>query len=126
MRKIAVYGTLRAGHGNHHYVENSTLIGIGWTDDKHTMYASGIPYVHENGGTSQIRCEVYEVSDEDMPDVDSLEGHPGWYNRRPTAVTLDNGDKVEAEMYFMEVNRPIFIVESGDYFDYSPPRIAMY
>ena len=122
MTKIAVYGTLREGFGNNRLMQGSKLIGTGLTVHSHSMYASGIPYVVENGGQSRIKVEVYEVSDRDLPSIDSLEGHPRWYQRRETPVELENGEVVDAWLYFMDIpeerRKELNLIESGDYADY--------
>lgn len=121
--KIAVYGTLRKRYGNHRLIEGSKFIGAGLTDEKHTLFASGIPFVQKGGGTHQVRVEVYEVEESDVPRVDSLEGHPEWYRREETPITLDDGTKLDAWLYFMpgvEKNSSrLTLIESGDYADYA-------
>ena len=37
MTKIAVYGTLRQGYGNHPVLGKSPLIGSGWTKEKYKL-----------------------------------------------------------------------------------------
>lgn len=125
MKRIAVYGTLREGYGNHGYVRNATKIGIGTTKEKYTMFASGIPFVDKATPTSTIVVEVYDVSDEDMPSVDRLEGHPYVYKRESIDVIMENGEEVQAELYFYPVTasreRGLTLVKSGDYTDYREP-----
>lgn len=124
MTKIAVYGTLRKGFGNHRVLGDSKLIDSGWTNKKYKLTASGIPYVNPNEELSKIRVEVYEVSDTQLPVVDSLEGynpnnHDGsWYKRTPIDVTLDNGEQIEASIYFADKSSGKTLIKSGDYADY--------
>jgi len=121
--KIAVYGTLRQGHGNHKVLGDSKLVDAGWTKEKYKLTASGIPFVSDKEEISNVRVEVYEVSDEQLPRVDSLEGynpnnHDGsWYKRRPVSVNLDNGEEVKASVYFNERDNGS-LIETGDYNDY--------
>lgn len=123
MTKIAVYGTLRKGFGNHRVLGNSKLIDSGWTKEKYKLTASGIPFVNPNEQVSKVRVEVYEVEDSQLPRVDSLEGydpknHEGsWYKRTPIPVVLDNGNEIEASIYFADKNANT-VIESGDYNDY--------
>ena len=122
--KIAVYGTLRRGYGNHRRVATSTLVGEGLTKEKYTMYASGIPFVDKKP-TCQIRVEIYEVTPEVLKSVDSLEGHPYAYKREPIPIEMDNGDKLDAELYFYPVDPErsyLTEVVSGDYNDYRNAR----
>lgn len=122
---IATYGTLRRGFGNHRVLGDSKLVGSGWTKEKYKLTASGIPFVNPNEAISKVKVEVYEVSDTQLPRVDSLEGydpnnHSGsWYKRTPIQVELEGSDElvVEASIYFGESDGRT-LIESGDYADY--------
>lgn len=114
---IAVYGTLRQQYGNHGLIKGYDQVGIGWTDNKYQLTASGIPFVHPEKPVSKIRVEVYRIPNSYMNRVDGLEGHPRWYRRVPTPITLDNGEKIEAELYF-NTQEGSTLIESGDYEDY--------
>lgn len=122
--KIAVYGTLRKNFGNHRFLGNSKLVDSGWTEEKYKLTASGIPFVNPNEQISKVRVEVYDVTPEQLPRVDSLEGynpnnHEGsWYKRTPINVNLDNGEKIEASIYFGDKDGST-LIESGDYADYN-------
>lgn len=118
--KVAVYGTLRAGFGNHRLLEGSTFLGEGNTIDGFTMRARGIPYVSKNGDTN-IKVEVYSVDDVTLEDLDSLEGHPNWYRREEVDIKLDNGKNEKAWMYLMEERAVdgVSVVPSGDYKKYA-------
>lgn len=123
IKDIAVYGTLRAGYGNHPLLAGSRLIATGVTDDVYTMRASGFPVVLENDheADTHIRVEVYRITDEAvLADLDSLEGHPHWYRRTPVQVRADDGRELSAEMYIMQDSdyRHWVLVPTGDYADY--------
>ena len=98
--KIAVYGTLKKHRGNHRLLQGVPFIGKGKTVNKFTMLAHGIPYVLKNLPKVQISVEVYDVSPEDLVNLDSLEGHPRWYRREPTDIKLEDNSLVSAELYF--------------------------
>jgi gamma-glutamylcyclotransferase (GGCT)/AIG2-like uncharacterized protein YtfP len=121
--KVAVYGTLREGYNNNGVLGESVKIGLGWTKDKYQMSANGIPFVHPNIELSPIRVEVYEVTPAQMPMVDRLESynpqdHDGsWYKRVPTEITLDDGEDIEASVYFNE-DEGVEIIKTGNYADY--------
>jgi gamma-glutamylcyclotransferase (GGCT)/AIG2-like uncharacterized protein YtfP len=89
---IAVYGTLKYGHGNHGLIKDSDFIGYGNTRNRMRLCVEGLPYVirgkHKDG--KQIDVEVYSVSDEVLAAVDSLEGHPTFYKRETIAIELDS------------------------------------
>jgi len=127
---LAVYGTLRNRYANHEFYIKDALedgrakfIGKGKTLDKYTMYCAGIPFVIEDEPTSNIVVEVYEIRDEDvMRRIDMLEGHPEWYRRKLVPVVLDNGEVIDAWMYFYVSgdlrDSGLVKVVSGDYKDY--------
>ena len=76
---IAVYGSLRKGCTNHHYLHGGIYLG---TDrlESWQMYSNGsFPYVLKGAGT--ITIEVYEVSRETLARIDELEGYPQHYDR---------------------------------------------
>lgn len=119
---VAAYGTLRVGHGNNRLFKSvgASHIGSGKTEGFHSMYASGIPFVHENGGTSQIAVDVFELDADRIGPVDGLEGHPDWYQRRETDIIMDDGSIKRCWLYFYDVKTPtnLTLIESGDYNDY--------
>ena len=117
---LFAYGTLMSGYGNNHYLRNQNLIGSGTTDEKYTMYASGIPFINEEKQTSQIHGELWEVNIKALPAIDALEGHPHWYQRKQIPVTI-NGEKYTAWLYFNNENGGK-IVESGNYRTYIKER----
>jgi gamma-glutamylaminecyclotransferase len=117
---LFAYGTLMSGYGNNHYLRNQKLIDSGTTDEKYTMYASGIPFINEEKQTSQIHGELWEVNINALPAIDALEGHPHWYQRKQIPVTI-NGEKYTAWLYFNNENGGK-IVESGNYRTYIKER----
>lgn len=118
--KVGVYGTLRKGFGNHHYMSGSPQIAEGVIKG-YTMRASGIPFVHPGDG--EVYVEVYSVDETDMPDIDALEGHPRWYKREIVPVHTSDGI-VEAWVYLMpeRLVDDVQIVESGNYSTYVNER----
>lgn len=86
--RIFVYGTLKQGFGNHHYLQSATFVGCGYTKIKYSLYVEGIPFVVKDNPTSHIFGEVYLVDDLALHRLDSLEGHPDWYRREQVAVIL--------------------------------------
>lgn len=122
---LAVYGTLRKGWGNHGLISrgNTEEVGRGRTVGLHTLTASGIPFVKKNGGTHRVVVEVFQVNDADtLRDLDGLEGHPRWYKREIEQIELEDGSIVDAWLYFNE-DQASTVVTSGDYADYSRPRV---
>lgn len=91
---VAVYGTLKKGFGNHErFLSDSKFIGKGETFDKYPLIVKGLPYLINKKGTGEwVNVEVYRVSNEVLADLDALEGHPTWYQRKKIAVLV--GKKV--------------------------------
>jgi gamma-glutamylcyclotransferase (GGCT)/AIG2-like uncharacterized protein YtfP len=90
------------------------------------IYPAAVP-----AGDSQVRGEVYEITDQvaALRSLDELEGYrPGesetsLYTRTRTSVRMDDGTTVEAWVYFY--NAPLGRaerIESGDYLEYLKVR----
>lgn len=118
LHKVAVYGSLRKGLGNHSVLGAGKLLGTFESQPNFTMYSVGgwYPGLVEEGTTSVI-MEVYEVNDEDFKAVNHLEGFyieddpSNHYNRK--LMTTPFG-----EAYHYIYNMPtagLKIVESGDW-----------
>lgn len=99
-KMVAVYGTLKTGHGNNWMLDKADFMGWGWTNEKHRLCVHGLPFLIEGGGGSQVEVEVYRVSTDTLLELDKLEGHPTLYQRRETQVTLSDGEEVTAWIYF--------------------------
>lgn len=104
MLKMFVYGTLKRGHGNNRLMMNSKFIGEATTSEKFALYRSGIPYVSSLEQLHQVHGELYEVPEEEVPRIDSLEGHPNWYERRQTEVVDKEGNTHTAWLYFCDID----------------------
>lgn len=77
---VAVYGTLKSGHGNHRLLEHKDVIYLGTdnTKEKFDMYSfGGFPAIVE-GGDKNIFIEVYSAPNKEVLDsLDRLEGFRG-------------------------------------------------
>jgi len=103
---MAVYGTLKKGKGNNYFMKGCDFVSEGKTVDYFPMYANGIPYVFNKAGSGyKIKVEVYRVPHTELPDIDSLEGHPYLYKRELTPVKLANGEIKNCWLYFYQ-NEP--------------------
>ena len=77
--KLFVYGTLKKGFYNHHWLpKDSKFLGAGYVTGFEMRSNGGFPYTFpEMDGT--IFGELYEVSD--LKSCDTLEGYPHHYTR---------------------------------------------
>jgi gamma-glutamylcyclotransferase (GGCT)/AIG2-like uncharacterized protein YtfP len=102
---VAVYGSLKAGFGNHRLLSESELAFKGMTTPEFRMLDLGsYPGIVE--GEFQVDVEVYEVDEETFSRLDRLEGYPSFYDRKKVEVTdYDDLDKKqEAWIYFLKSN----------------------
>lgn len=127
----AVYGTLRAGFGNHYLLDGATLVGTGITERRFIMLSSGFPVClvpeDEDGGCAAT-VEVYDLSTahggeyNTLHRLDNLEGHPDWYKREEVAVRMEDGSLTVAWMYIMPGTIEDFpswrLVPTGDWSAY--------
>lgn len=77
--KVAVYGSLRQGMGNHRVLGDSPLLGQARVSGFEMFSLGGFPFVRH--GEGDITIEVYEVNEHTSMRVDMLEGYPLFYNR---------------------------------------------
>lgn len=108
---VFVYGTLRAGEANHHWLEGSICLGPHTTKPRYTLLDLGDYPAAIESGHAAIHGEVYRVTPEIMAKLDLLEDFPLEYTRKhiPTAYG-------QAWMYFW--NRPRTgqsVIASGDW-----------
>lgn len=103
MHKVAVYGSLKRGFGNHRLIEGQTFINNGFTmNDGYTMYSLGaFPGVVEDGD-SDIQVELYEVDDAGLERLDRLEGHPTFYCRKQVNIVGRDDSVHYAWMYIYQ------------------------
>jgi len=77
---VFVYGTLRKGESNHHYLMNSQLLGEFLTPPQYTLYDLGAyPALIE--GKKSVLGEVYLIDDPILCQLDELEDVPVEYRR---------------------------------------------
>lgn len=117
--KMAVYGTLRKGYGNHHFLRNAKFEGEAWIDGFSLHQAFGtIPGIQPDE-ESRVKVELY--SDYDLEAIDMLEGNGSLYHR--TEVEID-GEPCWTYVY----GRPLLPedkIESGDYADFMGQTIKL-
>ncbi|EAS43596.1 gamma-glutamylcyclotransferase [Photobacterium profundum] len=81
--KVLVYGTLRAGQSNHHWLKTADFLGACKLDSGYALYDLGLyPALLENHDcTLPLYGEVYKVDNLTLQALDRLEGYPTLYER---------------------------------------------
>jgi gamma-glutamylcyclotransferase (GGCT)/AIG2-like uncharacterized protein YtfP len=112
---IFVYGTLRHGFHNHHYIRAGRFLGAATTLARYAMYvADGIPYLMAEEARYCIHGEVFRVDAAMLAALDRLEEHPRVYCRHEAAVVLTDGRQMRAFVYFAR-NRQGVLAATGDF-----------
>jgi len=126
--RVFVYGTLKTGFPNHHYMRGATCIGGGRTSDAYPLVVGGAwftPYLlPEKGSGHRVKGEVWDVPEHLMPALDHLESThlPNGYRRQRIPVVMDgSGEHTDAWTYFRE-RRHIAIIHSDTMDDYQDRR----
>ena len=100
MHKVFVYGTLKRGYtANAMLLADSEYIGEFVTTKKYRMYDLGpFPSVIQADDGHYIMGEIYEVDDDTLIQLDTLEGVPRLYARGETVCRpIIDGKLVEGE-----------------------------
>lgn len=77
---VFVYGTLRKGESNHHYLEHCEMLGVIETNPVYALFDLG-PYPGLIEGKTSVIGEVYRVDDATLIELDLLEEVPIEYRR---------------------------------------------
>jgi gamma-glutamylaminecyclotransferase len=103
MSLVFVYGTLKRGGSNHHFMAGQSFAGNAQTPPGFTLYEiTGYPgMVREPGDREGVRGEVWRVDDACLADLDVLEGvDQGLYSREAVPLGAPFGtEAVEAYVY---------------------------
>mgnify|MGYP003645991375 FL=1 len=99
--KIFVYGTLKEGQANDHYMRNATLIGDGQTKKQWALVdVAGGAFPAMVQDEMSVKGEVYEASESLLHDLDILEGTPHLYMRYKIPITLiESNEVISAGLY---------------------------
>ena len=111
---IGVYGTLKKGYSNYHaHLSRAMYIGSGQTVDKYPMIVNGIPYLLNKPGVGHnVDIDLFLVDNEtELPSIDSLEGHPNWYERKRVEVMTDKGNVFMPQVYFNDTVKDTGVYE---------------
>ncbi len=126
MTRVAVYGSLRKGFGNHGRLMGAAFVGLTTTTQPYAMYSlGGFPMVQLEGKeVSPITVEIYDCNAEQLQSLDYLEGYRG-----PGHNNFYERDEVEtglgtALIYHIEGREGQHLVESGDWKQYCDARAS--
>lgn len=110
--RVAVYGTLKEGRGNHRCMISAggTKLGVDTVPATLYKYCGAFPAVSLEP-RQQVVVEVYDV--EDMCILDGLEGYPNFYNR--SVISTKYGDAWIYHMKDEDLRDTVPIIESGEF-----------
>ncbi|XP_053963872.1 putative gamma-glutamylcyclotransferase CG2811 isoform X1 [Anastrepha ludens] len=109
--KVFVYGTLKRGEPNHHWLtrtENghSRFVCEARTVQKFPLVIGtryNIPFLLNKPGTGRNVCgEVYEVDDTMFANLDVLEDCPNYYEREIQQVTTEDNVSMDCWLYLIK------------------------
>lgn len=81
MNRVFVYGTLKRGQRNSHFMHCAEFLGQHRTEKNYSMYEfENYPAVCPQGSQA-IKGEVYHISDRQFKMLDELEWYPRFYQR---------------------------------------------
>lgn len=113
---VFVYGTLKEGFGNHRLLEGCRLVSrfaeLQGPFRMVSLHAfPGVIRDKKVGGT--IYGEVYEVDEETLQGLDTLEGHPHFYERREYIIVYSDRGRSRDVAY-------VYILPYEQYKDHTP------
>lgn len=101
--RVGVYGTLKAGFGNHRLLSKADFVGTGKTKSPYPLEVEGLPYLHDKEGVGEnVTLEVYDVDPDTLRRLDLLEGHPSFYKRKVIPVSMSDWTTTYAWVYFVQ------------------------
>lgn len=120
---VFVYGTLRRGFCNHHYLRRAQPLGRARTRDGYAMYLfGGIPSLLRRQPGRPVVGECYRVGAGVLAGLDRLEEHPHVYRREPAPVILADGAPATAWIYFALASRG-FLADTDDFAAVAGPSV---
>lgn len=119
---VFVYGTLRRGEANHHYLSSSLCVSDkasaeGWLGDTGNGYPAMVVT-----GVNTVQGELYEVDERTLSLLDELEDYYGHghsdneYDRVEISVVTDRGSiKALTYVYATQKLAALLPIPSGDW-----------
>ncbi len=77
-------------------------VGKSHTVEKYPLIINGLPYLLNKPGVGHnVEIDLFLVDDRtELPDIDMLEGHPRWYERKRIEVETEKGNVFMPYVYF--------------------------
>jgi len=101
---LFVYGTLKKGFSNHHYLKNATFLGAAKTAVPYPMILKhkAFPYLIDKPNKGlYIQGELYKVDYQTLLILDELEGYPSHYTRHEIDIIQEDNQTQRAVAYFL-------------------------
>jgi len=104
MKLVAVYGSLKRGYGNYPTMERAKgkFITEAVSNFKVVMDGHAYPYINIDNNGYKLSVELFEVNEDGLKVLDSLEGHPTFYKREVKTFTGADGNQYEAWVYILQ------------------------
>jgi len=97
---VFVYGTLRHGLPNHHFLTAARNLGPARTKQRYALYLDDVPKVVPDEAVAVIQGELYLVDNYTLALLDDLEDHPFVYRREQVPVIMADDAETLAWLYF--------------------------
>ncbi|MGD8111977.1 gamma-glutamylcyclotransferase family protein [Vibrio sp. TRT 21S02] len=107
---VFVYGTLRQGESNHHFLASAQLLGVHETQPTYALHDLGA-YPALTEGQHSIRGEVYLIDSDTLQTLDRLEEVPVEYRRE----TIDTPFGVAWIYLYQDANQLDSLIATGDW-----------
>ncbi|XP_023179596.2 putative gamma-glutamylcyclotransferase CG2811 isoform X1 [Drosophila hydei] len=110
LKRVFVYGTLKKGEPNHHWLTSekngfSRLLAKGKTEIKFPLVIGtryNIPFLLNKPGVGHnIEGEIYEVDDKMFSNLDVLEEYPRYYDRELQTILTNANEKLDCWLYLI-------------------------
>uniref|UniRef100_A0A182WY00 Gamma-glutamylcyclotransferase family protein n=1 Tax=Anopheles quadriannulatus TaxID=34691 RepID=A0A182WY00_ANOQN len=120
LRRVFVYGTLKRGEPNHHWLTDAAngqarFIAKGRTVGRYPLVVAtrhNVPFLLDVPGTGHsVVGEIYEIDDRMLGRLDVLEDYPQLYDRRPEEIRNETSSAVECCLVYLIRSFPKRLLE---------------
>ncbi len=112
LKNLFVYGTLMRGEVNHNVIEGCRFISEATTFKGYSMFDLGeIPIITDDAEVSQIKGELFRVTEDTLREIDDLER--SLCKRVEAPVVIHRSGAVKAWFYVSTDDKGGTLVNSG-------------